>query len=351
VSAANLEIHDLTVRYGDVVAVDRVSLSVEGGTLAALVGPSGCGKTSILRAIAGFETPAAGTIAVGGQQIGALPPEKRRVGMLFQQGALFPHLTVIENVAFGLPRRDDVRAVRTLQLVGLENLRDRRPHELSGGQQQRVALARALAPQPRLILLDEPFAALDAPLRARLREEVRDILRQTSTTGVLVTHDQEEALSIADAVSVMGHGRILQSGSPREIYDRPRSEDVARLVGDANLMEAAVSNGAITTPFGVLPLDAQDGPCIVRIATENLTLAPGGARGVIVTSHFYGHDVVDDVRLDDGRTIRVRLPHSAGDPGTKVNVALKPGTYRVFLATGDVRDVMVSGLEKQLFFQ
>ncbi|MGZ8866779.1 MAG: ABC transporter ATP-binding protein [Thermoanaerobaculia bacterium] len=338
--SANLEIRDLTVRYGDVVAVDRVSLSVEGGTLAALVGPSGCGKTSILRAIGGFETPAAGTIAVGGEPIGALPPEKRRIGMLFQQGALFPHLTVIENVAFGLPRRDDVRAVNALQLTGLENLRSRRPHELSGGQQQRVALARALAPQPRLILLDEPFAALDAPLRARLREEVRDILRQTSTTGVLVTHDQEEALSIADVVSVMRHGRILQSGSPREIYDRPGSEEVARLVGDANLMDATVHGGTIVTPFGALRLDAEDGPCIVRVATENLMLAPHGARGVIVASRFYGHDVVDEVRLDDNRIIRVRLPHSAGDPGTQINVALKPGTYRVFLAGGEVVNVI-----------
>ena len=339
--SANLDIRDLTVRYGDVVAVDQVTLAVEGGTLAALVGPSGCGKTSILRAIAGFETPAAGAISVGGESIDALPPEKRRIGMLFQQGALFPHLSVIENVAFGLPKSGDARASAALRLVGLENLGSRRPHELSGGQQQRVALARALAPQPRMILLDEPFAALDAPLRARLREEVRDILRQTATTGVLVTHDQEEALSIADVVSVMRQGRILQSGSPREIYDRPLSEDVARLVGDANLLDATVANGTIGTPFGAFGIEAADGPCVIRIATENFTVSADGTPAIILSSRFYGHDVVDEVRLGDGRTVRVRLPQTAGVAGSAVRIGLKPGTYRVFLASGGSRDVRV----------
>jgi len=337
--SASLDVRDLTVRYGDVVAVDNVTLSVEGGTLAALVGPSGCGKTSILRAIAGFETPAVGAIAVGGERIDALPPEKRRIGMLFQQGALFPHLSVIENVAFGLPGRDDARAATALRLVGLENLGNRRPHELSGGQQQRVALARALAPQPRMILLDEPFAALDAPLRARLREEVRDILLQTATTGVLVTHDQEEALSIADVVSVMQHGRILQSGSPREIYDRPRSEEVARLVGDANLFDAAVANGTIVTPLGAFGIEAADGPCVIRIATESFTVSGEGAPAIILSSRFYGHDVVDEVRLEDGRTVRVRLPRTAGVTGSTVKIGLKSGAYRVFLASGESRDV------------
>lgn len=339
--SANLAVRNLTVRYGDVVAVDSVSLAVDGGTLAALVGPSGCGKTSILRAIAGFETPAGGSIEVGGESVDGMPPEKRRIGMLFQQGALFPHLSVIQNVAFGLRDRNDDRAIDALRLVGLENLRSRRPHELSGGQQQRVALARALAPQPRLILLDEPFAALDASLRTRLREEVRDILRRTATTAVLVTHDQEEALSIADEVSVMRHGRILQSCSPREIYDRPRTEDVARLVGDANLLEATIACGSMVTPFGPLRLDAADGNCVIRVATESLAVTSDGAPGTIISSRFYGHDVVDEVQLEDGRTVRVRLPRSAGEIGTRVKIALKPGTYRVFLATGEVRDVAV----------
>ncbi len=339
--SANLAIRELTVRYGDVVAVDNVSLFVGGGTLAALVGPSGCGKTSILRAIAGFETPAGGSIEVGGESVDGMPPEKRRIGMLFQQGALFPHLSVIQNVAFGLRDGSDERGVEALRLVGLENLRSRRPHELSGGQQQRVALARALAPQPRLILLDEPFAALDASLRTRLREEVRDILRRTATTAVLVTHDQEEALSVADEVSVMRHGRILQSCSPREIYDRPRSEDVARLVGDANLLEATIVSGSVITPFGALPVDAPDGTCVIRVATESLATTADGAPATIISSRFYGHDVVDEVQLEDGRTVRVRLPRSAGEIGTLVKIGLKPGFYRVFLSTGEVRDVVV----------
>ncbi|HUP45476.1 MAG TPA: ABC transporter ATP-binding protein [Thermoanaerobaculia bacterium] len=338
----DLVVRDLTVRYGDVLAVDHVSLYVPGGTLAALVGPSGCGKTSVLRAIAGFETPAGGSIRAGSESLDPLPPEKRRVGMLFQQGALFPHLTVLDNVAFGLPRRSDPRALDALRLVGMEGLRERRPHELSGGQQQRVALARALAPRPRLMLLDEPFAALDAPLRVRLREDVREILRQTGMTAMLVTHDQEEALSIADEVSVMREGRILQSGTPRAVYDDPASLDVARLVGDANLLDAAIRGGVVDTPVGTLRADAPDGPCVVRIATESLRVGDGGRAGVIVGSRFYGHDVVDEVRMADGRSVRVRLPRSAGEVGSTVRVALKGTRYHVFLADGRAVSAAVS---------
>ena len=308
------------------------------GTLAALVGPSGCGKTSILRAIAGFETPAEGTIRIGSEIVNAIPPEKRRVGMLFQEGALFPHLTVLDNVAFGLSRNNDSRALEVLRLVGLEDLRHRRPHELSGGQQQRVALARALAPRPRLILLDEPFAALDATLRVRLREDIRTILRETGTTAVLVTHDQEEALSIADEVSVMRAGRILQTGSPRDIYEHPAAMNVAEIVGDANLIEASVQGRRIDTPFGTLETDAADGRCVIRVATEGLRIADDGASGTILATHFYGHDVVDEVRLEDGRVVRVRLPSPAGEVGAAVRVALKNQTYRVFLDNGDVAE-------------
>lgn len=329
-----LEIRDLTVKYDDVLAVDGVSLEIAGGTLAALVGPSGCGKTSILRAIAGFETPVAGTIRVGGEDVVSLPPEKRRIGLLFQQGALFPHLSVLENVAFGLSQGNAERALETLRLVGLETLRDRRPHELSGGQQQRVALARALAPRPRLILLDEPFAALDASLRSRLREEVRDVLRKTGTTAVLVTHDQEEALSIADEVAVMRAGKILQRGTPREVYEQPLTEDVACLVGDANLLEARASGGRIVTPFGVLSADVPDGPCVVRIATESLVPAAGGMTGEIVATRFYGHDVVDEVKLPDGRSVRMRLPRSSGEIGARVSVAFRENEFLVFLGSG-----------------
>ena len=335
-----LRVSDLTVRYGDVVAVDGVSFDVGGGTLAALVGPSGCGKTSILRAIAGFEMPARGTISIGGDTVVSatsfVQPERRRIGMLFQQGALFPHLDVFENVAFGLRNGERDRAIDTLRLVGLEDLRSRRPHELSGGQQQRVALARALAPRPRLLLLDEPFAALDAPLRVRLRADIREILKETGTTAVLVTHDQEEALSIAEQVSVLRAGKILQTGTPREVYEHPLSTDVANLVGDANLVEATISGGRVSTPLGTLATSAKDGPCIVRVPTESIVPSESGARGVVAASHFYGHDVVDEVRLDDGRLVRMRLPQSTGEPGTVVRIGLKPQEYRVFLPDGSV---------------
>ena len=338
----DLRIRNLTVRYGDVVAVDDVTLDVTGGSLAALVGPSGCGKTSVLRAIAGFETPAAGTIEVAGEVLTDssvfVPAEKRRVGMLFQQGALFPHLNVMQNVAFGLRRRDADRAMEALRLVGLEDLAKRKPHELSGGQQQRVALARALAPQPRCVLLDEPFGALDAPLRARLREEVRDILKRTGTTAVLVTHDQEEALSIADEVSVMRDGRLLQSGSPRAVYEEPASEEVARLVGDSNLLDVSIASRRIDTSLGSFRTDAPDGPAVLRIPTESLRLGNdgSGAPVVIEGSRFYGHDVVDQVRLPDGRAIRVRLPRSSGEVGATVHIALRREPYRLFLDDGTV---------------
>ncbi len=334
-----LEVRALTVRYGHVIAADTVSFRVEAGGLAALVGPSGCGKTSVLRAIAGFETPAAGEVWIGNEMLSGsgrfLPPEKRRVGMLFQQGALFPHLTVIANVAFGLRQRDKAKAREALALVGLDTLAHRWPHELSGGQQQRVALARALAPRPRLILFDEPFAALDVQLRERLRDEVRAVLRATNMTAVLVTHDQEEALSVADQISVMKDGRILQTGTPRAIYEEPASEGVARLIGDANLIEARVIDGRIETPFGALRVDAGDGTCVVRIPPESLCIAGDGrgASGTVATSHFYGHDVVDEIAVGGG-SIRVRLAATSGVAGARVHLALKPARFRVFLADG-----------------
>ncbi|HVR30830.1 MAG TPA: ABC transporter ATP-binding protein, partial [Thermoanaerobaculia bacterium] len=208
-SAPLLEVRGLVVRYGDTVAVDHADLRVPPGRITAILGPSGCGKTSLLRAIAGFGEVAGGSIEIGGRRVvggGAwVPPERRRIGMVFQEGALFPHLTVSGNVGYGLRGAADAadRVTEVLRLVGLEGLESRFPDQLSGGQQQRVALARALAPEPSLVLLDEPFANLDAVLRVHLREEVRRILRAVGTTAVLVTHEQEEALSIADVVAVM----------------------------------------------------------------------------------------------------------------------------------------------------
>ena len=338
--SAAVDVRGLVVRYDDVVAVEEASLHVPAGAFAVLVGPSGCGKTSFLRAVAGFEKPAAGSITIGDALVAGegrfVAPEARRIGMMFQEGALFPHLSVLENVAFGANRS---RAEEMLRLVSLETLADRWPHELSGGQQQRVALARALAPSPRVVLLDEPFGGLDAALRGRLRDEVREILRLTGTTAILVTHDQEEALSIADQISVMDRGRILQTGIARDIYDAPRCAEVAELVGDANLFQGTIAGGVVHTPFGEVRAEAQDGPCIIRIRTEDLCEAgSGGVTGVIVRSRFFGHDAVDDVKLEDGRIVRVRVPQSAGPPGTRVHLGLRVSQLRLFPAAGGAVD-------------
>lgn len=341
--SASLEIREVSIRYGNVLAVENATLDVAAGSFVALVGPSGCGKTSLLRAIAGLEHPTSGSISAGGVVMSAngtfIPPEQRKIGMMFQEGALFPHLTVAANVAFGSDRR---RAMEMLQLVGLETLASRYPHELSGGQQQRVALARALAPSPRAVLLDEPFGGLDAALRVRLREEVRDILRETRTTAVLVTHDQEEALSIADQVSVMQGGRILQTGTPREIYERPAEVAVAELVGDGQLIGSTIREGIVATPFGSLHVEAPEGSCAVQIRTEDLYVGKGaGVSAVVMRSRFFGHDVVDEVQLDDGSTFRVRLPQSCGAAGARVEVGLRVPTLRVFPSSGGAVDAAV----------
>jgi iron(III) transport system ATP-binding protein len=337
---AALELKDVTIRYGNVTAVDAASLKLKGGSLAALVGPSGCGKTSLLRAIAGFEFPCSGEIVLGGTKLVGrgtfVPPESRHIGMVFQEGALFPHLTVLENVAFGLARGDRQRADEVLRLVGLEALGHRRPHELSGGQQQRVALARALAPRPCLVLLDEPFGGLDAGLRVRLRGEVRDILHAAGTTAVLVTHDQEEALSMADQVSVMSRGRILQTGTPKEVYEEPLSVEVAALIGDAHLVRSRVTGGLVETPFGALQIEAADGECVVRIGSEDLDVQAGGegVGATLLTSRYFGHDVIDEFTLDDGSHYRVRLTRGSGEPGARRTITLRSRRFRVFPDAG-----------------
>ncbi|MBC8075555.1 MAG: ABC transporter ATP-binding protein, partial [Chloroflexales bacterium] len=229
-------------QYGAVRAVVDVDLTLASGQLLALLGPSGCGKTTLLRLLAGFEPPDTGTISIGGRQVagpnGLVPPEQRRVGMVFQDYALFPHLSLKENIAYGLPRSNgrDARVAELLALVGLESLGTRSPHQLSGGQQQRAALARALAPGPAVMLLDEPFSNLDASLRRTVRSEVRRILQAAGATVLFVTHDQEEALSLADQVAVMLEGRILQVGRPATIYERPTTREVAAFVGAANFL-------------------------------------------------------------------------------------------------------------------
>src|SRR5918912_2927521 len=243
---ALLEITEASKRFGAVAAVDRVSLSIERGEFFALLGPSGCGKSTLLRLIAGFETPDSGRILIDGAEMNAVPPYARPVNMMFQSYALFPHLDVAGNIAFGLKqegmprRRRAARVAEMLALVQMSGFARRRPHELSGGQKQRVALARALAKMPKLLLLDEPLAALDRKLREETRLELKGIQQRVGTTFLVVTHDQDEALGMASRIAVMKRGRLVQIGAPAEVYERPNSRFVADFVGGANLFDAVV---------------------------------------------------------------------------------------------------------------
>jgi iron(III) transport system ATP-binding protein len=326
-------------RFGPVEVLHGVDLEVAAGGLTAVLGPSGCGKTTLLRVIAGFERADAGTVAFGDDVVCGpglhVPARQRRVGYVAQEGALFPHLDVAANVAFGLPRRDrraGGRVDELLDLLGIDaSLRRRFPHELSGGQQQRVAVARALAPSPTLVLLDEPFASLDAGLRQGTGRAVADALRAAGATAVLVTHDQTEALSLAGQVAVMREGRIVQADTPDRIYRAPADIGVATFVGGAVLLPATVADGVARCVLGVL--DARDaaasGPIDVLVRPEQLELRPTDAStGVIARVQdvsFFGHDA--DVRLllaDDGTQVLARV-HGAEvpRPGEDVRVAVR----------------------------
>ncbi len=340
-AAPAISIAGLVVYRGDCLAVDRVDLEIESAIITSIVGPSGCGKTSLLRAIAGFERPAAGSIDVAGERVASagrwVPPERRRVGMVFQEGALFPHLSVEDNVRYGLREaaRAGARAAEALALVGLSDLGHRMPHELSGGQQQRVALARALAPAPRVILLDEPFVNLDAALRDQVREDVRRILERAGITAVLVTHDQQEALSVGRRVAVMDAGRILQAGSPEDLYLRPGSPRVAALVGEGRLVPCRVEGGAFESAFGVGRCEGADGEGRLFLRPEDLELRTGAAQegvpATIVGRRFYGHDVLDRVRLSSGEEIEARsLSSDAAPVESAVRVVLRRRLFRVF---------------------
>lgn len=290
-----LQLNEITKQFNQskVPAVANVTLTLVQGDLLGLLGPSGCGKTTLLRLIAGFERPQSGTIAIAQRMVASqnlwVPPEQRSIGMVFQDYALFPHLTVAENVAFGLrsaQKHHGGRVTSLLELVGLTGLEKRYPHELSGGQQQRVALARALAPQPALILLDEPLSNLDVQVRLRLREELREILKATGTSGVFVTHDQEEALAIGDRVAVMHQGKLEQIGTPEEIYTRPNTRFVAEFVTRANFLPAQRRGQLWETEIGCFAVrkDAdsahENGDLMIR--EEDLILQPA-ERALTVT--------------------------------------------------------------------
>ncbi len=317
-AAPALTCRGLRRTFDGTVAVDGVDLTVPAGSLTALLGPSGCGKTTVLRMIAGLLTPDRGQIDIHGRRVSAgghvVPPEERGVGMVFQDYALFPHLTVAKNVGYGLPRRPRAarraRIAEVLDLVGLGHLGHRLPTQLSGGQQQRVALARALAPNPAVILLDEPFSNLDASLRTTVREDVRRILKAANATAVFVTHDQEEALSLADQVAVMDSGRVHQIADPQTLYTTPATRFVAEFVGEAEVLPATRAGSyLVDTPLGRLPtlqaVTSEHASVVIRPEALRLR-ADAGGRATVEGISYFGHDQMVEVSFDDGMELRAR---------------------------------------------
>ncbi len=342
-----LDLDDVAVRYARAgnarAAVEGISLGLAAGQIGVLIGPSGCGKTSLLRAVAGLERCSGGAVRIEGQvlsdaQAGVhLAPEARRIGMVFQDYALFPHLSVAENIAFGisaLPRAQrQQRVQQVLDLVGLAHAAQRAPHELSGGQQQRVALARALAPQPRLLLLDEPFSSLDVDLRERLAQEVRAILKESGTTALLVTHDQLEAFAIGDRIGVMNHGRLEQWDDAYTLYHRPVSRFVAEFIGHGVFAPAQIVNCAqgacVVTPFGEihdvtaapgapLPGNLPLGDCDVLLRADDIVHDDASpVRALIERKAFRGSEFLLTLRLQTGERVLAHVPshhdHQVGE--------------------------------------
>jgi len=364
--AVSVSVADLRKSFGGRAVLDGVALDAAAGSLTAILGASGSGKTTLLRLIAGFERADGGMIALGGRVVEGpgprtfVPPERRRIGYVPQEGALFPHLSVAGNVAFGLRggrERRDRRVAELLTLVGLEGFERRHPHNLSGGERQRVALARALAGQPALVLLDEPFSSLDVELRTSMRREVVEVLRKAGATAILVTHDQDEALSVADRVAVLQHGTVVQCDEPSVLYTRPVNGEVARFVGHGNILLGRLENGVVQSVLGEVAVDLgarAAEPCAVGVLVrpEQIELTDGAIptpgerlpRGVVISREFHGHDVLVGVQLDDpawgqtpahsrqGWEILVRLHGStAPEPGQRVALRVR-GTAAAWLS-------------------
>src|SRR6056297_3144365 len=337
-----LSLSDVTKEFGPETAVDGVSLDVEPGELLTFLGPSGCGKTTTLRTIAGLEEPTEGEITLGGETVagdGALvPPERRDVGIVFQNFALFPHLTVRENIAFGLSDDDEeataARVDELLDLVDLPEHGEKTPDQLSGGQKQRVALARSLAPEPDVLLLDEPFSNLDVRLRVEMREEVRQILKEAGVTAVSVTHDQEEALSISDRVAVMNDGRMEQVGTPETVFEHPESRFVASFLGQAGFLSGRVGEETVDTCIGSYDRallkglsDGYAGAMVdVLVRPDDLRAVPANeatANGTIVKRQYTGPSFIYHVELDNGDVVRCLHNHAEDmDIGESVAVDL-----------------------------
>ena len=352
-----LELRNVSRAFGTHVAVHDVSMTVARGEFVTLLGPSGCGKTTILRMVAGFEQPTGGVITVGGAPVAGVPPYRRPIGIVFQNLALFPHMTVDGNIAFGLevmkiPRSEiRSRVDDALALIGLSGLGARRVHEISGGQRQRVALARALVTRPTVLLLDEPLGALDLKIRRQLQIELKRIQKQVGTTFVFVTHDQEEALTMSDRIAVMNGGRVEQIGTPQEIYNRPATPFVARFIGDTNLMPGRIvavragratvalteSAGSVEGDFGSTALSVGD-PVAVAIRPENVRISPGGSAGAELQGHL-------EEAIYAGAHVRCRLRVGATEIIANVPAAPSSGTDlsigQVFTIGWDPADCVV----------
>jgi len=327
-----LECAGLAKSFASVAALDGADLEIVSGHLTALLGPSGCGKSTLLRVIAGFERPDTGTVSVSGRVVAGagvhVPPERRKAGIVPQEQALFPHLSVARNVAYGLERgaRRGARVGAMLDLCGLGGLGGRMPHELSGGQQQRVALARALAPEPAVVLLDEPFASLDATLRGELRAEIAAILRAAGQTALLVTHDQDEALSMADTVAVMRSGRVVQHAAPLDLYNHPVDPWVARFVGLANVLDGnMVQPGHVECALGtLLAVGPAAAGVVVQVVVrpEQVVLGRGGTLGVVRRREYHGHDALVWVEVAGSTSLMARtLAGALPSIGSEVSVA------------------------------
>jgi len=348
-----VQLSEITANYGGAPVLTDLDLSVVSGEFIAVLGSSGSGKTTLLRVIAGFLKPVSGTVEFGDRIVSStgvwVPPEKRRVGIVPQEGALFPHLDVIGNISFGVKKNAESanRVQEVLEMVGMSAFAKARPQELSGGQQQRVALARALAPRPEVLLLDEPFTALDAGLRTSLRSEVRQLLNDLGTTSILVTHDQEEALSVANRVAVMRNGHLVQFATPHHLYEEPLDLAVARFVGDSVELKAElISTQTVRTSLGDLPIKfgatLDSGSLIAVLRPEQLTVTATGAdsrintsNGTVTNVNYHGHDSLIDIRLHSGEPVAVRVPGEASVRlGDQVHVS----------ATGEVSTFPISAI-------
>jgi iron(III) transport system ATP-binding protein len=339
---SRIELRGVVKRFGATTVLQGLDLSVPDGSLTAVLGESGSGKTTLLRVIAGFEGIDAGEVTIGGRVVDngrqSVRAQRRGVGYVPQEGALFPHLTVAANVGFGVPRRERRRVDGLLELVGLAELAKRFPHQLSGGQQQRVALARALAIRPATVLLDEPFSSLDASMRDGVRREVSRILDQSGTTAILVTHDQDEALALADRIAILREGRIVVSAAPRDLYRAPPDLVAATSIGEANIMTATVEGSSAVCAVGTVTVHAGslDGPARILLRPEQLGLnrdpGPVGVAATVVDVQYHGHDALVGVRLD-----------RAGDD---VVLARVPGDFA--LSAGQTVWVTVRGVAQVL---